>query len=119
MICLDSYEAFVQIPAEQSAGITTSLDDADYKILWSFVKNDESFQLLKGKGVYPYEYMSSLKTQDDTQLPFIQSFYSPLKQGGISEKEYSKPQKVCCYFKGSTLQNYHGLFLFANVVNLN
>ena len=40
------------------------------------------------KGVYPYNYIDSLKRLDESQLPPKEAFYSKLNGNGISGKDY-------------------------------
>ncbi|XP_073831535.1 uncharacterized protein [Musca autumnalis] len=41
--------------------------------------NEEDFALLKRKGVFPYEYLSSFEKLDETQLPPIEEFHDKMK----------------------------------------
>lgn len=47
---------------------------------------------MKQKGVYPYDYMSSVDKFNDTQLPAKDDFYSILTDEGITDKSYSHAQ---------------------------
>ena len=56
----------------------------------SEVFNCENLELVKKKGIYPYEYFNSFKKFIETNLPDIDKFFSLLKDCGISEKEYQR-----------------------------
>ena len=63
------------------------LTDKDLKYL-SKEFSDEKLELVKKKGIYPYEYFNSFKIFKETNLPHIDKFFSSLKDCGINEKEY-------------------------------
>ena len=47
-------------------------------------------ELVKEKGVYPYEYMNSFEKFSDDKLPDRYEFFSSLKDEYISEKDYQR-----------------------------
>ena len=68
---------------------------------------------VKQKGVYPYEYMDSLK-----KLPDKCNFFSSLKNSGISVGEYQRVNSVWNIFKMNTLGDNHDLYLKTDVLLL-
>ena len=60
-------------------------------------------ELLKRKGVFPYDYISSLSKLDVTTLPEKDSFYSNLYNNNINDDEYNHAQKVWMSFNVKTL----------------
>ena len=58
--------------------LVKNLSDKDFKYL-SDVFSDEELELVKQKGVYPYEYFSSFGRFKETKLPDIDCFFSSLK----------------------------------------
>ena len=74
--------------------------------------------LLLRKGVYPYEYMDSLKRLDETQLPSRSAFYSRLNDSGINEENYEHAQTVWKEFNCKTLRDYHELYNVSDVLLL-
>ena len=111
LIFKDSYR-FLQ----QGLGdIAESLTLEDFKIMKDFYKD---INLLKQKGVYPYEYIDSLEKLNETQLPPIEAFYSTLKQETITEEEYQHAQNVWNTFNCQTLLDYHKLYLQVDVLIL-
>ena len=78
----------------------------------------EKFNLLTRKGVYPYEYMDSMKKLKETKLPPKKAFYSRLNDEDISDEDYQHAIKVLKTFKMKTLQDYHDLYNEADVLLL-
>ena len=111
LIFKDSYR-FLQ---KGLADIAESLTLEDFKIMTAFYKD---INLLKQKGVYPYEYIDSIEKLNETQLPPIEAFYSTLKQETITEEEYQHAQKVWNTFNCQTLLDYHKLYLQVDVLIL-
>jgi hypothetical protein len=52
------------------------------------------YECTEGKGFIPYEWMTSLKKLNVSQLPSHKAFYSTLKNGNISAEDYQLCQKV-------------------------
>ena len=48
----------------------------------------ENVDLLTRKGVYPYDYVSSIEKLTETQLPPKDQFYSKLNDEEISDDDY-------------------------------
>ena len=59
----------------------------DFKYL-SEEFSGEKLELVKKKGVYPYEYFNRFKKFKESELPDIDNFFSSLKNSGISGKEH-------------------------------
>ena len=108
LIFKDSYR-FLQ---KGLGDIAESMKSEDFKIMKGFYKD---INLLKQKGIYPYEYIDSIDKLNETQLPPIEAFYSTLKQEIITEEEYQHAQKVWNTFNCQTLLDYHKLYLKADV----
>ena len=67
--------------------LVKNLMDDDFKYL-SEEFNGKFLELLKEKGVYPYEYMNSFKKFSENKLPDKCEFFNSLKDECISEKDY-------------------------------
>ena len=50
--------------------------------------------MLLRKGVYPYQYMNSWKTINESESPPKKDFYSNFNLENISDKDYKHAQKV-------------------------
>ena len=78
----------------------------------------ESLNLLKQKGVCPYEYMTDFSKLNATSLPPKDAFYSQLSGSGISDEDYAHAQKVWKAFNCKTMKDYHDLYLKTDVLLL-
>ena len=74
--------------------------------------------MVKKKGIYPYEYFSSFKKFKESNLPYIDNFFSSLKDCGISEKEYQRAWDVWNVFEIKNLGEYYDLYLKTDVLLL-
>ena len=86
LVFLDSYR-FLQ---KGLSDVAKSLDLKDLNITKKYFNNHE---LIRQKGVYPYDYITSLKILNEIQLPPIEAFYSVLKGESINEEEYKTCSK--------------------------
>ena len=77
----------------------------------------ESLNLLKRKGVFPYEYMTDFSKLSVTSLP-PKAFYSQLNDSHISDEDYEHAQKVWETFGCKTMRDYHDLYLKTDVLLL-
>ena len=78
----------------------------------------ENVDLLTRKGVYPYDYVSSMEKLSETQLPPKEEFYSKLNDEGISDDDYKHSINVWNTFKCKTIRDYHDLYLKSDVLLL-
>ena len=78
----------------------------------------KNVDLLTRKGVYPYDYVSSLEKLSETQLPPKEEFYSKLNDEEISDDDYQHATNVWNTFKCKSLRDYHDLYLKSDVLLL-
>lgn len=83
-----SLEVFV----DNLAGNGESFDITPFKHFQNEIT--EHTELLLRKGVYPYEYMDSLETFDETEISSINHFYSSLTGGTISLEDHQHAKHV-------------------------
>ena len=74
--------------------------------------------LLTRKGVYPYDYVSSIDKLKETKLPSKEAFYSKLYDEDITDEDYQHAINVWNTFNCQTLQDYHDLYLKSDVLLL-
>ena len=109
---LDSFK-FLQTSL---ANLVSNLSQNDFLCTKQiFKKNTE---LLTRKGVYPYDYISSLDKLSETQLPPKEEFYSKLNDEDISDDDYQHAINVWNTFKCKSIRDYHDLYLKSDVLLL-
>ena len=97
--------------------LVKNLNDKYFKYLSEEFRG-EQLKLVKEKGIYPYEYMSSFKRFKEDRLPDKSKFFSSLKNCGINKKEYERAVNVWKVFKIRDLGECHDLYLKADVLLL-
>ena len=109
---LDSFK-FLQTSL---ANLVSNLSPDDlHNTKHEFKKNTS---LLTRKGVYPYDYVSSLDKLSETQLPPKEEFYSKLNDEDISDEDYQHAIKVWNRFGCKTIKDYHDIYLKSDVLLL-
>ena len=78
----------------------------------------EQFNLMKQKGIYPYDHMDSFDRFNETKLPVQQHFYSILNNKHISDEQYKHAQNVWDTFNLKTMGDYHDLYLKSDILLL-
>ena len=119
-IYLDKHLAFIdslQFLPSSLANLVKNLPDEKYTFT-SEAFSGERLDLMKAKGVYPYDYMDSFERFSEKQLPKRKDFYSLLSEEDISEEEYAHAQKVWDTFRIENMGQYHDLYLKSDVLLL-
>ena len=78
----------------------------------------ENTDLLTRKGVFPYDYVSSLEKLDEKKLPPKEEFYSKLNDEHISDEDYQHALNVFRKFNCKSIRDYHDLYLKSDVLLL-
>ena len=76
------------------------------------------FIFLLRKGVYPYEYMDSWESLNETSLPDKESFYSNLNMEDIADFDHRHANRVFKAFKLKDLGQYHDLYVQSDTIQL-
>ena len=98
------------------ANLVSNLQPDDFHCTKHAYKSNTT--LLTRKGVYPYDYVSSLDKLSETQLPPKEEFYSKLNDEDISDEDYNHAINVWNTFGCKTLRDYHDLYLKSDVLLL-
>ena len=109
---LDSFK-FLQ---SSLANLVSNLSSDDFHNTKHEFKKNTS--LLTRKGVYPYDYVSSLEKLSETCLPSKDKFYSKLNDEDITDEDYQHAIKVWNTFGCKTIKQYHDLYLKSDVLLL-
>ena len=88
-----------------------------FKRRWTHV-NEDGFELLTRKGIYPYEYMDSWDKMQETSLPSKEQYFSKLSGKDISDKDYSFAEKIWEVFELKNLGELHDLYMGTDVTQL-
>lgn len=86
--------------------------------LRKYVPGEERRELLTQKGVFPYNYIKSLKILKEKHLPAKKEFFNDLGQQHISQEEYEFALKVWKTFNCKTLKDYLEIYLLADLLIL-
>ena len=97
--------------------LVRNLSDHNFK-KFSKEFSAKSLKLVKQKFVYPYEYVDSFEKFFEDKLLDKCEFFTSLKDRCISEKDYFKAINVWNVFKMNTVDDYHDLYLKADVLLL-
>ena len=76
------------------------------------------FELVKKKGVYPYDYFNSIDRFIDIQLPNKDAFRNKLSGEDITDIEYRRACNIWTTFNCPTLKDYHNVYLKTDVTLL-
>ena len=97
--------------------LVNNLPKESFKNLTEFYEG-EQLDLIKRKGVFPYDWFDSFDRLSADHLPPKESFHSILNDSGISEEDYIHAQKVWETFNMKTMRDYHDLYLKSDVLLL-
>ena len=89
---IDSYK-FLQTSL---ANLVANLQQQDFNNTKEIFK--ENVELITRKGVYPYDYVSSIEKLSETQLPPKEEFYSKLNDEDITDDDYQHALNVWSTF---------------------
>ena len=78
----------------------------------------EEFNLVTQKGIFPYEYMTSIDKLREDKLPGKEDFYSTLYETDVTDEDYERAKKVRYHFIMKTMRDYHDLYLETDVLLL-
>ncbi|CAH3175005.1 unnamed protein product [Porites evermanni] len=98
------------------ANLVSNLQPEDFHNTKEIFK--ENVNLLTRKGVYPYDYVSSIKKLSETKLPPKEEFYSKLNDEHITDDDHIHAKKVWHTFDCKTIRDYHDLYLKSDVILL-
>ena len=97
--------------------LVKNLGEDDFKNTEKYY-DERQLELLKRKGVYPYEWLDSVERLNETHLPPKSAFFSKLSGEGISEEDYKHAEEVWKAFEMETMRDYHNLYNKTDVLLL-
>ena len=113
LVFLDSF----QFMSSSLDNLVKNLPDEAFKYTQQEFKK-EQFNLMKQKGVYPFDHMDSFQKFVKTELPTKEQFYSILNNESISDEQYKHAQNMWNTFKLQSMGEYHDLYLKSDALLL-
>ena len=78
----------------------------------------KNWELFKRKGIFPYEWLDSVKKFEETNLPEADAFYSKLTGEGVSEEDLKHAFRVWKEMNMQNFGNFHDAYLKSDVTLL-
>ena len=100
------------------AKLASNLSEDDFIYTKKYFTDPVQFNLMKRKGVYPYDYMDSFSKFNYTELPDIEEFYDLLTDTNVSENDYKHAKNVWNTFNLQNMGEYHDLYLKTDILLL-
>ena len=100
------------------ANLVGNLQPNDFINTKEVFKDPNLLDLLTRKGVFPYDYVSSIEKLSEKQLPPKEEFYSKLNDEYIINADYQHAINVWNKFNCKTICDYHDLYLMTDVLLL-
>ena len=91
--------------------------DCGFQLIRQEFPEDEKYQCVIRKLVYPYDYIDSFEKFAEP-IPCIEAFYNKLSEEELSEDEYTRLLRICEIFGVKTLGQLHDLYLRIDVLIL-
>ena len=98
--------------------ITTEDKRKIFKNISNHFTDDEQFNLMTQKGVYPYDYIDNYEKLNTPNLPSIEEFYSKLCNKKCTTDDYNIALKVYKTFNCKSFLEYHNIYLISDVLLL-
>jgi hypothetical protein len=83
-----------------------------------YFKNDNQFELMTKKGIYPYDFINTYDKLNTDCLPPQKDFYSQLYDSECSDADYKQALNVWEKFNCKKFMDYHNLYLKSDVLLL-
>lgn len=98
--------------------LASYMDRSNFKVLRNIFPDEDKFNLMCRKGVFPYDYLNDYKVLDETSLPPIDKFFNSLDDSECSIEDYNFALEVWIKFKCNTIRDYMLLYLKSDVLIL-
>ncbi len=98
---------------------TLQLSNHSFPYISKWFKSDREKCLVLRKGIYPYEYITSMARVTDThELPPPDAFHSRLSGRNVSETDYAHAQTVWREFACASMVDYTKLYVLTDTILL-
>jgi len=116
-ITLRFIDSFKFLPSSIDS-LSKNLDDNQFNEIRKFFPDSNAFNLIRKKGVFPYDFLDSHSKFDFPSLPSQESFYNKLNDCGVTAEQYNHAATVWDNFKCNDLGAYSDLYLKTDVLLL-
>ena len=106
-----------QFTSQSLDNLVNTLGDEEFKYLIDGCTTSH-FDLVRRKGVYPYDYMDIIERFDEGELPALTDFYNKLNGTSCSDVDYVHAVSVWKAFWCKILGDYHDVYLQWDVLLL-
>ncbi|CAB4017625.1 Gastrula zinc finger [Paramuricea clavata] len=107
----------IQFMVSSLEALVSNLSPEDFRIVGQRWQG-EDFDIVRQKGIFPYEYLDDISKLNTEGLPSKDKFYSSLYESEVKEEDYQRAIKVWDHFKMKTMRDYHDLYLETDVLLL-
>ena len=97
--------------------VKTLTNDKDFRYTKEAFPDEEKFELVKKKGIFPYDFFDSPDKLNYT-FPKREQFFNTLGDKECSIEDYLRAKLVWNKFECKTFQDYHDIYLQMDVVLL-
>lgn len=98
--------------------LAKNLPDTHLHAIRHYFPNHNEFKLMRKKGVFPYDYITSFEKLSEDHLPPINQFYNKLTDSVCTPEEYKHAEDVWSQFNCKSLHDYMKLYLMVDVLLL-
>ena len=98
--------------------LVKTLNENDFRYMKEAFPNEQQFQLVKSKQIFPYDFFDSPEKLKYKQFPEREKFFNTLSDKECTEKNYLHGKQVWNTFKCKTFEDYHDLYLKTDVLLL-
>ena len=113
---LDSY----QFTMDSLEKLVSTMNDDEFIYTRQEFTDEEQFQLIKRKGIFPYDYLddiSKIKSTQEITFPSKRRFYNKLYDKEVPKKEYLRGKLIFNKYC-KTFGDYHDIYLKTDVLLL-
>lgn len=97
--------------------LSSYLEDSQCKEVSRYFSG-EKFELLRQKGVFPYNYVTSYEKLKTVALPSKNDFYDVITDTMISDEDYCRAERAWDIFQCKSLGNYSDIYIQSDVLLL-
>ena len=108
---------FLQFTSQSLDSLVKTLEVDEFKYVREAFPIADEFELIKRKGVYPYDNIDSFARFDESQLP-SQNAFSKLFDSPCSDTECAHATLVWNAFECESMADYHDIYLKCDVLLL-